>query len=1150
LEGQEVTVDNIFPVFATNDLETKQTVADAINKLFRLSRKGAAQAPALAIATAYLNPGGFMVLADEIESAPKVRILLGAEPQEDAVLAHELALSSDAEKFKEAQTKYEAWLVAERDLLGFSREVSKSAERLVAWLRHAAETGEPQVEVRKFNKGFLHGKAFIVDHDTYPAVMAGSSNMTYAGLMRNAELNIGATNDPSGATPRVREWFEKYWDQSEEFDLAAIYEARWDEHQPWTVFLRMLWELYSANLADEEIGETELKLTRFQQEGVGRMLRLLKENNGVLVADEVGLGKTFLAGEVMARATLQDRLRVLIVCPAALESMWARFITTNIETNRIKIYSYDFIRSRSADDHPDREAFIKELDDYAYIVIDEAHNLRNAAAERSKAIDSLLGGLNPKKTILLTATPVNNSLSDLETLIKYFIRNDSYFSGIGIPSISKYIKRAQAIDPDSLSPKMLFDLMDQVSVRRTRKFIKKNYPNDKITLPNGEESPIFFPEPTVYRVDYSLDESGTQLLDAVLYALDVVNALDGKKFDRNDEKRLLLSRYTSSGYLLSGDVEEYQVRNAGLLRSILLKRLESSPKALAHTLKVMAKSHAEFLTALDGGYVLSGEALRDWANAIDENLDEILAGFDEKKKSQVQDAKDFNVEELKRDVTRDLELLKHLRVLAEASAHGAEPKVEALINQLREIAEKSRHPDKNGARAGDRRKVIVFSSYADTVIDVHKHVEAAIDKAKKSDPLSDYKNRLPGQITGADNNSKSSVVKGFAPNTAGDLDDNGKPYNEDLYDILITTDVLAEGVNLQQAGRIINYDLPWNPMRIVQRHGRIDRIGSSHTRVHLGCFFPDNALDKMLKLEATLQRKLAYAAASVGITEVIPGQKNAVDITFADKLKQDLEIAENQDAIKQLYEGNADLLINGGEGNALSGEEYRRRLFNALDHQSLKHEVLRLPFASGSGFVNVNTSQSGYVWCVRMGEHNQPWFAWTPVDENWKVLKDETGTEIVDDDKLKSLASADPSDEKCQRMLTPEAYDAAYDAWAIAQSHVWARWTEMTDAKAFAPDLPKVMRDAIQFVYTAQLDASVEEKQALNSKLNCVPSHPVQRKIRAVLNSELSDKETFKQLVEVVNLHGLQPAEPGKPLPKISINDVRIITWMAVKAGK
>jgi superfamily II DNA/RNA helicase len=1149
-----MTDDNIFPVFATNDLDNGETVAEAINKLFRLSRKGTAIAPAIAIATAYLNPGGFMVLADEIEKAPRVRILLGAEPQEDSVLAHDLALSNDSEKLKLALKEYDEWLVAERDMLGFTREVSESAERLVTWLRRAAETGEPQVEVRKFNKGFLHGKAFIVEHDTYPAVLAGSSNMTYAGLMRNAELNLGATHDPNGPTPRVINWFEKYWEQSEEFDLAALYEARWDEHQPWTVFLRMLWELYSANIADEEIGETELKLTRFQQEGVGRMLRLLKQNNGVLVADEVGLGKTYLAGEVMARATLQDRLRVLIVCPAALETMWARFIKNNIDTNRIDIISYDKIRSRSADEHPDRNEFLRWLDDFAYIVIDEAHNLRNAQAERSKAIDALLGGVNPKKTILLTATPVNNSLDDLETLVKYFIRSDSYFSAIGIPSISKYIKRAQAIDPESLSPKMLFDLMDQVSVRRTRKFIKKNYPHDKITLPNGTESEIFFPEPTVYRADYGLDQSGRDLLDAVLYALDVVNALDGKQFDKDDEKRLLLSRYTSSGYAIDGPVEEYQVRNAGLLRSILLKRLESSPKALAHTLQVMATSHQEFLSAVDAGYILSGEALREWANAIDGELEEVLAGFDEKKKSQVQDASDFKVDELVKDVNRDLTLLKELLSLAQAASHNNEPKVLKLVDELRNIAEQSRHPSKDGASQGDRRKVIVFSSYADTVKDLHSHVASAISNSDKKDPLSDYKHRLPGFVTGARNSAeqqtKSSAIKGFAPQTAGDLDDAGNPYSKDEYDILITTDVLAEGVNLQQAGRIINYDLPWNPMRIVQRHGRIDRIGSSHTRVHLGCFFPDVALDKMLKLESTLQRKLAYAAASVGITEVIPGQNGVVDISFADALKQEEDIDENQAVIRQLHDGNAKFLEDGGEGNALSGEEYRRRLLNAIDHASLKDEVLRLPFASGSGFVNQNTNQSGFVWCIRMGVHKEPWFAWTPVDSNWHVIKDEDGNAVVDEDKLKSLVNADPTDEKRQRELEPKAYNAAFDAWAIAQKKVWEHWQEMTDPKAFLPDLPKAMRDAVQFVYGAQVEFSMAEKQDLNSKLNSVPSHPVQRKIREILNEQSSDNEKFRQLVEVVNLHGLRSAEPVEPLPAIALNDVRLITWMAVKAGK
>jgi hypothetical protein len=172
------------------------------------------------------------------------------------------------------------------------------------------------------------------------------------------------------------------------------------------------------------------------------------------------------------------------------------------------------------------------------------------------------------------------------------------------------------------------------------------------------------------------------------------------------------------------------------------------------------------------------------------------------------------------------------------------------------------------------------------------------------------------------------------------------------------------------------------------------------------------------------------------------------------------------------------------------------------------------------------------------------------VDNSWNVLKDNEGLGIVDEDKLRSLVNADPTDENRQRILEPEAYSAAFDAWAIAQQRVWEHWQEMTDPRAFLPDLPKAMRAAIQFVYSAKVEFSVAEKQDLNSKLNSVPSSSVVRKIREVLNEESTDTEKFKQLVEVVNLHGLRPAIPGEPLPSIFLNDVRLITWMAVKAGK
>ena len=280
-------------------------------------------------------------------------------------------------------------LRVERDLTGFTLEADRSARRLVAWLRKAAETGEPRVEVRRFNKGFLHGKAFIAIHPTLPAVLAGSSNFTYAGLARNRELNLGY---PSGEyTQLVIDWFDELWDDAEPFDLAAFYEARWMPHPPWVVFLRMLHELYGGDRDDDD-RRLGLELLGFQRDGVSRALRLLDDLGGVLVCDEVGLGKTFIAGEIIHQASVRDRQHVLVITPAALkDSTWVPFLRRfNLYSNRVQVVTYDDVRLGTRPE-------LQNLDQYALVVIDEAHNLRNPAAQRSKAVEELLGWRVPQE---------------------------------------------------------------------------------------------------------------------------------------------------------------------------------------------------------------------------------------------------------------------------------------------------------------------------------------------------------------------------------------------------------------------------------------------------------------------------------------------------------------------------------------------------------------------------------------------------------------------------------------------------------------------------------------------------------------------------------------------------------------------------------
>lgn len=377
------------PTFATNRPGTGETVAQALNTLLRGMRTHLAVPPAVSIATAYFNPG---------EHARGLRV--------------------------------------DRDTMGFTREAEADAgaRRLVAWLRGQISGPDgvprPPVEVRRYTGGFLHGKAFIVS-DALPHVMSGSSNFTFAGLGVNRELNLGQF-DPE-TVRSVRTWYENLWGEAEPYDLAALYEARWAPNLPWHVFLRMLWELYGAEVEQEAADrlDSRLGLTKFQVDGVWRAKRILARRRGVIIADEVGLGKTFIAGELIREASVTRRQKVLVIAPATLrDSTWEPFLRD--KNLRADVISYEQL-AREIDNAGRPGAALQDLDEYAMVIVDEAHAMRNAVARRADALRRLLAGSAPKDLILLTATPVNNSLWDLYTLISYFVPNDAAFTDAGVP---------------------------------------------------------------------------------------------------------------------------------------------------------------------------------------------------------------------------------------------------------------------------------------------------------------------------------------------------------------------------------------------------------------------------------------------------------------------------------------------------------------------------------------------------------------------------------------------------------------------------------------------------------------------------------------------------------------------------------------------
>jgi len=1124
------------PVFATNDALTGETVASEINRLLSGLREVYASPPTLAFATAYLNPQGFQMIADEVEKAPKVRILIGAEPEEPWRTQMEKGVSV---KFEEAAAEHLEGLRQDRDLLGFTVEADAAARRMVAWLKSNGGE-EPTVEVRRFTKGFLHGKAYIAEHPLMPAVLAGSSNLTAAGLSWNRELNLGY---PTGQyTGLVIDWFNKLWDQSELFDLAALYEARWQAHPSGVVFLRMLYELYGRFDETEQI-DVDLQVTEFQRDGIHRAHRILNELGGVLVCDEVGLGKTFIAGAFIKQVAQVERQKVLIVVPAALKSStWEPFLKTfDLVSARVDVVTYDDVRIGTK-----TGVRTEDLDDYSLVVIDEAHNLRNPTTLTAEAVVRLLWGEHPKKVLLLTATPVNNSLRDLQTLISYFVRNDGQFAPIGIPSVLDYIRAAQAQDPDTLSPEHLFDLMDKVAVRRTRRFVKKFYSKDRIRNNLGEMVAVEFPTPSVHRVTYQLDADAKDLADQVIYALEVGDDDDlvirsGK--DR-DPDRLSLGRYASSAYRWDNEVDRLQVTNVGLLRSMLLKRLESSTAAIEVTLGRLIESHRAFQRGLENDYVIIGEALKDYASSDAESIEDFLEGLDEEGVDQVVPLSEFDGSTLAEDVAGDIALLERLHDLAVIRRkQGPDAKVEVLAELLSKIAEEAELNEREGITESERRKVIIFSTYADTVSEVHMQLAQLIEKADEESPLSKYKGRVAPAIYGAQGSDgqaeRAEVLAMFCPRTAGELKDDGTPKTKDQLDVLITSDVLSEGVNLQQAGRMVNFDLPWNPMKLVQRHGRIDRIGSPHKRIDIECFFPEENLDELLGLEEKLQRKIAYANAAVGVGMVLPNQvaDPTVEVVFHD-VRSD---------IVDLFNENASLLIEGGGSEAISGEEYRRRLSKALEASNDQKEILGLPFGAGSGFKSSRVATSGYVFCVRIAEEEKPWFRFISVDdETWEPLRGNDGEPHIASDTLTCLMAADPQVGRGTQDVSDQALSRVFEAWALAQRNVHDRWMHLTDRANLEPKIEKALREAHALVMEHGESLGLERQDILLAKLNGRWDSSVVKQIRAIIRDDLSPKKKVAAIDTFVTEAGLPIPEQAKPLRPVRLEDVRVVCWMAV----
>ena len=845
---------------------------------------------------------------------------------------------------------------------------------------------------------------------------------------------------------------------------------------------------------DEPTQGARIRLTTFQNDGIGRAERILAKYNGVLIADGVGLGKTFVGGEILRRVIEDNRQRALLIAPAALrDGTWERF--RDIHSLYMEVISYEELANESqlgmGTGH-----YLKQIpNDYALVLVDEAQAFRNPDTSRAKALRKLLQGKPAKKLVLMSATPVNNSLWDLYYLLTYFARQDAAFADIGIKSLKERFANAMQIDPNDLKPDVLFDVLDATTVRRTRHFVQRYYPNDKVIGPGGKEIAIRFPEPHVKAIEYSFDEVLPGFFAEFEEALAPVSG----------NPRLTLARYEPSKYVKgNGQGSLQEAALVGLIRSGLLKRFESSAHAFSQTTQRMANSCDVFLNGLDEGVILTAEGIEEWQQTDnDETLERLLA------EGAAISARQYDVARLRADVESDRDLLRSFAERGAKVTQATDPKLKTLSDELLAILSKSEQDGLDEKEERDKRKVIIFSFFADTAVWICEYLEGLFASDRK---FSKYRGRL-ACVRGDDGYggvSREDAVFGFVPVSS----EAPAGRQENRFDVLVTTDVLAEGMNLQQCRNIINYDLPWNPMRLVQRHGRVDRIGSPHKDVYLRCFFPDERLDELLALEARIRRKLAQAAATVGVeNEVIPGAETS-EIVFAD------ERAE----IEKLRKEDAGLFVRGGEDpHAHSGEEYRQELRKGLEKYG--DLIERLPWGSGSGFKG---QKAGHFFCAYVGDRLFMRFV---AAGEISPIRDTLGC-------LKLISCTDAT-----QRLDPDL-EKAYRCWDIARTDIYNEWALATDPANLQPKVRPALKMAAEHLRKYPPQGIVQEE--LNSLIESVEAPwgiRIEKQIKDAYESA-TGADAAKAIAECVKRLGLEPFKAPDPLPPIELEDVRLVCWM------
>lgn len=832
--------------------------------------------------TAKLAVGWFFItglkeLRNEIDKLESLQILIS--PSTNRHTAETILM---AEKFDEAvndiletqyfQTPEQKKEILEKEALSLLEKTgrlkaSKESAEFISWL--AQKLADKKIEIRIYTKELFHAKVYLIEKGKGKQVaFAGSSNISISGFTTNTEVNVRLTSQEQ--TKKLDKWFIEKWKSSQDCDFTVLaaqaLEKSWalnKEVTPFRIYLRILHDIFSLDEDREkekiEFNEDVPKLWLFQKDAVIDAYRRLKKYSGVFLADVPGLGKTYMGSALLAHLQ-EEGERAIVICSPKIREQWEQVLDDYNVNAKVISRAHDKIAEILNDDR---------LMQRQVILIDEAHHFRNPETISYKDLQIICEG---KKVILVGATPQNLKIHDIYYQLKLFHPQEMTETlRIDPPELKKFFDKAdeerKQLDADGKInvPDRSESLFLQLLVRRTRKNIIDEY---------GQENLPPFPKRLgPYRIDYNIDD---------VYSGGMYNSLDVKI------QELKFARYDIGSFIKEDEFtedEKQRLRAAGqnlrsIMRMILFKLLESSVAASRESLHHMIHSHELFLRGLDEDKVLAGDAADKAYRQLKEEVD--IEDID--MPDDAYDAGRFDVERLKKAIEDDLARLKPMYEMVQGITIEEDDKLQTLIKRIRgEYTQTSW--DTDGKDKCEDKKILIFTQFATTARYIGEELRKHFKRV---------------EYVSGDSGGVLEKAALFSPKTESNrkyLKKRGIAVTaENEIDILVSTEILGEGMNLQDGQVVINYELHWNPVRIIQRVGRIDRIGSTNDKIWVYNFFPQLEADLRIGINEKIERRIQEIQTRFGGDDkVISQNERLVEKKFYEMYSEDARALEDQE---------------------------------------------------------------------------------------------------------------------------------------------------------------------------------------------------------------------------------------------------------------